>query len=114
MTTTSSPGPLLITSADTTTAGRTKAGSRPTGWPMARCSWLLTRTAEWCPPELRRRGYATAAVAAASQAALGGGCRHCMLYADLGNLTSNAIYQRVGYRRVGDASEYRFTGPGGT
>lgn len=31
-----------------------------------------------------------------------------------GNLTSNAIYQRVGYRRVGDASEYRFTGFGGT
>jgi predicted GNAT family acetyltransferase len=33
-----------------------------------------------------------------------------MLYADRENATSNAIYQNIGYRRVGEAPEYRFGG----
>jgi predicted GNAT family acetyltransferase len=31
-----------------------------------------------------------------------------MLNTDLSNLTSNAIYQSIGYRRVGEADELRF------
>lgn len=55
------------------------------------------------PPELRGRGYASACVAAVSEQALASGKRFCTLYTDLANPTSNAIYQRVGYRRIGDS-----------
>jgi predicted GNAT family acetyltransferase len=60
----------------------------------ARVGWVYT------PPELRRRGYATACVAALSALALASGRRFCTLYTDLANPTSNAIYQQVGYRFV--------------
>lgn len=51
----------------------------------------------YTPPPFRRQGYATAAVAALSQRLLEGGRRFCCLYADLANLTSKAVYERVGY-----------------
>lgn len=34
-----------------------------------------------------------------------------MLYTDLANPTSNGVYARLGFRRVGDASEWLFEGP---
>lgn len=64
----------------------------------------------YTPPEQRRRGYATACVAALSQRLLEGGKRFCCLFTDLGNPTANRIYQQVGYRGVGDYREYRFEG----
>jgi GNAT superfamily N-acetyltransferase len=57
------------------------------------------------PPDQRRRGYATALVAAASQALLDEGHRFCCLFTDLANPTSNAIYPKVGYRAVCDFAE---------
>lgn len=57
----------------------------------------------YTPPDLRGRGYASACVAAVSERALAAGKRFCTLYTDLANPTSNAIYQRVGYKRIGDA-----------
>jgi predicted GNAT family acetyltransferase len=36
------------------------------------------------------------------------GYRSCFLYTDLSNPTSNAIYERIGYRRVAESTEYRF------
>ena len=60
----------------------------------------------YTPPKLRGRGYASACVAGASQRALDSGYRFCCLYTDLGNPTSNDIYQRVGYRRVCDVVDY--------
>lgn len=36
------------------------------------------------------------------------GASACMLFTDAVNPTSNAIYQRIGYRQVGTAAEYRF------
>lgn len=57
----------------------------------------------YTPPEWRRRGYATACVAALSQRALDDGARFCCLYTDLANATSNDIYQRIGYTPVCDA-----------
>jgi predicted GNAT family acetyltransferase len=60
----------------------------------------------YTPPELRRRGYAGSAVAAASRRALAGGARTCLLFTDLANATSNKIYAEVGYRRAGDWEEY--------
>ena len=56
----------------------------------------------YTPPERRRHGYAMALVAHVSRTTLAGGAGRCMLYTDLANPTSNAIYQRVGYQPVGD------------
>jgi predicted GNAT family acetyltransferase len=56
----------------------------------------------WTPPELRGHGYASGVVAALSAARLDAG-EACMLYTDLANPTSNAIYGAMGYRRVGDS-----------
>ena len=56
----------------------------------------------YTPQELRGRGYAGAATAAVSQAALDAGVREVVLYTDLANPTSNALYQRLGYRPVED------------
>jgi len=57
----------------------------------------------YTPPELRGRGFASACVAAVSDRALASGKRFCTLYTDLANPTSNSIYQRVGYRRIGES-----------
>ena len=62
----------------------------------------------YTPPELRGRGYATAVTAELSQRQLGDGRSFCFLYTDLANPTSNAIYERIGYRRVAEAAEVVF------
>lgn len=66
----------------------------------------------YTPPEQRGRGYASALVAELSQRRLDAGARFCTLYTDLANPTSNAIYGRIGYRRLLDAVELAFE-PGG-
>lgn len=62
----------------------------------------------YTPRELRGRGYASACVAALSQQLLDAGWQFCALFTDLANPTSNDIYQRIGYRPVGDFQEYDF------
>ncbi|MHB0935984.1 MAG: GNAT family N-acetyltransferase [Armatimonadota bacterium] len=62
----------------------------------------------YTPPEYRRRGYATANVAAVSQRALDEGNKYCCLFTDLANPTSNSIYQKIGYRPVCDYAQYHF------
>lgn len=62
----------------------------------------------YTPPELRRRGYATACVAALSQLILDSGFACAVLYTDLANPTSNSIYQKIGYRPAADFDEIRF------
>ena len=57
----------------------------------------------YTPPEHRRRGYATALVAAWTSELLRRGARRCMLFTDHANPTSNSIYQAVGYRPAGDS-----------
>lgn len=59
----------------------------------------------YTPPERRRSGYASALVATVSQRMLDDGYGFCVLYTDLGNPTSNAIYVRVGYRPVCDVMD---------
>ena len=56
--------------------------------------------AVYTPPELRRRGYASALVAAVSKAELDRGRHWCFLFTDLANPTSNRIYQAIGYRPI--------------
>lgn len=60
----------------------------------------------YTPQELRGRGYATACVAALSQYLLDSGREFCCLFTDLSNPTSNKIYQRIGYQRVGEFAHY--------
>jgi predicted GNAT family acetyltransferase len=62
----------------------------------------------YTPPDLRRRGYATAAVSALTRRLLDSGRRYCCLYTDLANPTSNSVYRRIGYRPVCDIDEYSF------
>ncbi|HLH58421.1 MAG TPA: GNAT family N-acetyltransferase [Streptosporangiaceae bacterium] len=56
----------------------------------------------YTPPGLRGRGYAGAVTAEASRAARDAGAREVVLFTDLDNPTSNALYQRIGYRPVSD------------
>lgn len=62
----------------------------------------------YTPPVHRRRGYASAAVAALSQQLLDAGWEFCALFTDLANPISNSIYRRIGYRPVADFDEYLF------
>lgn len=62
----------------------------------------------YTPPEHRRRGYASALVAALSQQLLDEGRKMCFLYTDLANPTSNRIYMNIGYQPVCDVNVYCF------
>lgn len=62
----------------------------------------------YTPPLHRRKGYGTALTAHASRERLERGARYCLLYTDLANPTSNAIYAKIGYRRVCDSAMILF------
>jgi hypothetical protein len=62
----------------------------------------------YTPIEFRGKGYASACVAALSQAMLNSGRRFCYLFTDLSNPASNRIYRRLGYVPVSDYAEYKF------
>jgi predicted GNAT family acetyltransferase len=64
----------------------------------------------YTPPALRRRGYASTAVAALSRRQFDDGARRIVLFTDLANPTSNKIYAQVGYRRLADYEEHAFHG----
>lgn len=65
----------------------------------------------YTPPAFRKRGYATALVAAESRYLLDQGYEFCFLYTDLANPTSNAIYQRIGYRQIAESAVYGLSKP---
>jgi len=62
----------------------------------------------YTPPACRRRGYGAAVTAACTADALDRGADHVVLFTDLANPTSNAIYQRIGYRPMTDRRVVRF------
>ncbi|MHC3469263.1 GNAT family N-acetyltransferase [Streptomyces sp. 7R007] len=64
----------------------------------------------YTPAHLRGRGYAGAVTAEVSRAALAAGAEEVVLFTDLSNPTSNALYQRIGYRPVADFAVYGFQG----
>jgi RimJ/RimL family protein N-acetyltransferase len=78
------------------------AGWRPPSSGVARVGPVYT------PPAHRRHGYGSAVTAAATRMALAAGAQRAMLYTDLANPSSNALYQRLGYRPVTDAAVLRF------
>jgi RimJ/RimL family protein N-acetyltransferase len=79
-------------------------GGRPVS--MAGVSRQVAGTARvgpvYTPPELRGRGYGGAVTAAVTRAALDAGATEVVLFTDLANPTSNALYQRLGYQPVED------------
>jgi predicted GNAT family acetyltransferase len=62
----------------------------------------------YTPPEQRGSGYAAACVAAGTREQLAVPGRTCMLYTDAANPTSNAVYERLGYRVIGTATDLAF------
>jgi RimJ/RimL family protein N-acetyltransferase len=65
----------------------------------------------YTPPQARRRGYAAAATEAATRAALEHGAAEVVLFADMANPTSNAIYGRLGYRPIHERVGVAFADP---
>ncbi|MFC7530506.1 GNAT family N-acetyltransferase [Actinoplanes sp. GCM10030250] len=63
----------------------------------------------YTPPEHRGRGFAAGATAAASRAALDAGATDVVLFTDLANPTSNALYPRLGYRPIEDRAVVEFS-----
>jgi len=64
--------------------------------------------AVFTPPEWRRRGYAAACVGALCEWLRREEHANSVLYAQLANPTSNAIYRRLGFEAVSDMLVYRF------
>lgn len=62
----------------------------------------------YTPAHLRGRGYAGAVTVEVSRAALAAGATDVVLFADPANLTSTALYRRLGYVPVSDFTGYRF------
>jgi GNAT superfamily N-acetyltransferase len=90
-------GRLTVWEHDGTTVSL--AGTAPTVRGVTRIGPVYT------PPDHRGRGYARALVAEVSRNRLDDGSTACCLFTDLANPVSNAIYQQVGYRPVGDFAE---------
>jgi GNAT superfamily N-acetyltransferase len=62
----------------------------------------------YTPAACRGRGFGGAVTAAVSQALLDVGAGEVVLFTDLANPTSNALYQRLGYQAVSDWLMIRF------
>jgi predicted GNAT family acetyltransferase len=69
--------------------------------------------AVYTPPAHRGRGYAGALVAAVTEEALDRGCAYVQLNTDVDNPVSNALYERLGYDRVGEQATWRIGAPAG-
>ncbi|MFJ6247804.1 MULTISPECIES: GNAT family N-acetyltransferase [unclassified Streptomyces] len=64
----------------------------------------------YTPPAARGRGYAAGATTAVGRAARDAGAAQVLLFADVANPTSNALYLRLGYRPVAEHLTAEVTG----
>ncbi|MEV4705974.1 GNAT family N-acetyltransferase [Actinoplanes sp. NPDC049316] len=71
-------------------------------------SGMVRIQAVYTPREHRGHGYAGAVTTALTRAALDAGAVHVVLFTDLANPTSNALYQRLGYVPLEDRSMVEF------
>jgi predicted GNAT family acetyltransferase len=78
------------------------AGSTPVLAGMVRIDPVYT------PARFRGRGYSGAVTVAASQAALAAGATDVVLYTDPANVTSNALYRRIGFVPIATFLGYDF------
>lgn len=83
------------------------AGRSPTVAGVARVGPVYTPTGH------RGRGYGSEVTAACTRDALATGAEGVVLFTDLANPTSNAIYQTIGYRPVADRLVITFSDPPG-
>jgi predicted GNAT family acetyltransferase len=67
----------------------------------------------YTPAGLRGRGYGAAVTAAVTSAALQAGAGQVVLFTDIANPVSNALYRRLGYQPVAEMAGLRFAPPGG-
>jgi predicted GNAT family acetyltransferase len=65
----------------------------------------------YTPEELRGKGYASRLVAQLSKNLLQEGRQRCNLFTDLNNSTSNSIYQKIGYKFLGESVLVNFCKP---
>jgi predicted GNAT family acetyltransferase len=65
----------------------------------------------YTPIGKRGNGFGSAVTAAAAASARDAGAQEVVLFADLANSVSNAIYQRIGFRPVTDFARIEFTEP---
>ncbi|WP_410608836.1 GNAT family N-acetyltransferase [Amycolatopsis sp. lyj-109] len=79
------------------------AGSTPVLAGMVRIDPVYT------PARFRGRGYAGAVTVAVSQAALAAGATDVVLYTDPANVTSNALYRRIGFVPIASFLGYDFS-----
>ncbi|GAA2598036.1 MULTISPECIES: GNAT family N-acetyltransferase [Streptomyces] len=79
------------------------AGSNPLVGGQVRIDPVYT------PARSRGHGYAGAVTAEVSRAARAAGAAEVVLFTDPANLTSNALYRRLGYLPLADFTGYRFT-----
>ncbi|MFE5907958.1 GNAT family N-acetyltransferase [Streptomyces wedmorensis] len=90
------------------TEGRLHLWEGPDGRPVSMAA--VSRTIEgqarvhlvYTPPAERGNGYAAGATEAVSRSAVDAGTGQVLLFTDLANPTSNALYRRLGYRPVTD------------
>lgn len=108
------PPPLADTGVRYATGGRVHLWVDDAGRPVSFAAFsrevegFVSVGPVYTPPEERGRGYATALVASMSRLALTEGRLGCTLFTDLANPVSNAIYERIGYRRVSTLTRLRF------
>ena len=88
----------------------------PDGTPVSLAGWtsmvggMVRVDPVYTPAHLRGRGYAGAVTVEVSRAVLAGGATDVVLFADPGNPTSTALYERIGYVPIADFAGYRFAG----
>jgi uncharacterized protein len=68
----------------------------------------ISVNAVYTPPEYRRQGLASSAVAELCRRLLGRGFQRCVLYTDRSNPTSNSIYLNIGFNPVSDSLHVQF------
>jgi predicted GNAT family acetyltransferase len=71
---------------------------------------MVRVSAVYTPPQRRGRGFAGAVTYEVSRAARAAGAEEILLYTDLTNPVSNALYPRLGYRPIEDRVVIAFTG----
>ncbi len=86
-----------------TTEPAAMAAATPTAAGVARIQHVYT------PPRLRGHGYAAACVSAVAADRFTAGADHCVLFTDLANPTSNAVYHRLGFEPVSEHLEIDFS-----
>ncbi len=62
----------------------------------------------YTPQDFRGKGNGSLMVALLSDKIIKGGKKFANLYTDLSNPTSNSIYQKLGFKKIGQSIQYNF------